>query len=140
MNQKLMFLISIIVIVVGVSGIVLNNVDPQAPTPMETMEKKPSPDKAIKLLVAKRDLTQGSILEADDYSVKVINAADNSEWSKYHSNRNFTEYLGSYITASVAQGEYILPEILLTSGHPEYMKRSLGQDIAYTLTIRPQDH
>jgi Flp pilus assembly protein CpaB len=140
MNQKLMFFISIIVIVVGVSGIVLNNKEEPAPIPSETVEKKTSTDTAVKLLVANKALTPGAMLKADDYSVKLIDVAVDSEWTKYHATKKVGDYLGGYITAPVAQGEYILPELLITPGHPEFMKMSLGQDVAYNLDVRLQDH
>ncbi|MGL6010148.1 MAG: hypothetical protein ACRC0J_01345, partial [Shewanella oncorhynchi] len=45
------------------------------------------------------------MLKADDYSVKLIDVAVDSEWTKYHATKKVGDYLGGYITAPVAQGE-----------------------------------
>ncbi|WP_159566005.1 SAF domain-containing protein [Budvicia diplopodorum] len=138
MNHRIMFFISLIVIVVGVIGIwVFVSGEPAAPA-TTAVNTQDSTKRRLTVAVAKTDLTHGHIIRSEDYQLSEISVEENSDLASLDISALNTGSLRGYrLKSSIKAESYIVANMLESFDSPDYVLNSLHNDeMTYSFPIK----
>ncbi len=121
MNHRTLFLLSLLIIAIGVSGLLLNQSTSNDEQPLAAADKE---EKPVLLAVASRPLVAGSLLTTEDFRVKTLAATKDSELAGYDVTP-FKSLVGHLITANIEKDSYIAPALIEAPDSPTFLRHSL---------------
>ncbi|HHL2561916.1 TPA: tight adherance operon protein [Yersinia enterocolitica] len=138
MNRKFLLLFSILIIVIGLTGILMGSEDDKEIMNNLTTTSNEK-EVAVILAQATKDLLPGTLLNQTDYAVKKITVPESSELIKndISENININSYL---LKVSILAGSYITRDMLVSPESDEfnYLNLQKGQ-VIYKFQIKQQD-
>lgn len=138
MNYRVLFVLSIIVICVGIGGIYMQNKQSKIVYPL--IEEKKEIENTIMVAEALRDLHRYDILTADDYKLTSLKISSSINDSRDISSISSGDIHGALIKNNVSKGMYLTPEIFVLSNSPDFASSSLRPDeLPYSLKISSPD-
>ncbi|WP_067710288.1 hypothetical protein [Erwinia sp. ErVv1] len=142
MNHRMLFFISLIVIIVGVAGILLQYKPPAEPATEDSVSLPVSvPEKKITFLAqASRELKPYDLLSLSDYKIKEIEVHEDAENNRGFSSEVIADLRGYLILENIAEGGIISPEMAISPRSPEFIQRSLRDDeTPYAIKVNVND-
>ena len=161
MNYRVLFIISFLILVLGVAGLFWepsnqnNATQPQKVSTIAKIEK--SHKVVITTAEALKDLKAGQILSADDYKIKEItvdvldSATEPHELDRYSLKSLFSTdkkeekvkrtLQGFLITENISQGSLMNPQSLIAPNNPKFLLSSLDakKEVAFVVPIHFKD-
>ena len=153
MNYRALFLVSILIIVIGLFGLWMmpsseapdpaqQSVDASATT-VPPGEAAPKNEKIIIVAQASRDINQGTLLQAGDYVLNELNVTEDSPLIandlKPMIEASRAQGLQGYLMAeSVKSGSFLSPNTVVSPQDPRFLKSSLDpkQEVAYRIYVK----
>ena len=157
MNYRALFLVSILIIVIGLFGLLMmpsssDTPEPAQQTTVDASTTAPAGDAAPKnekvIIVAQtsRDINQGTLLQAGDYVLNELNVTEDSPLIandlKPMIDASKLQGLQGYLMAeSVKSGSFLSPNTIVSPTDPRFLKSSLDpkQEVAYRIYIKPAE-
>lgn len=153
MNYRALFLVSILIIVIGLFGLWMMPSseapsDPaqqttEATTTTPTEDSTPQNQRLIIVAQANRDIEQGILLQAGDYVLNELNVTEDSPLIgndlKPMIDLSGRQGLQGYLVAeSVKSGSFLSPNTVISPIDPRFLKSSLDpkQEVAYRIYIK----
>lgn len=150
MNYRLLFIISFLILGIGLGGLffVQNNND-APPVQIEVSNTEQYKDVVITVAIAERDISQGEILKAEDYrlTTKTLRVKDNEEANDLPEMilnvqpiieaGGTGSLLGFLCQENVAKGSYLSQKMLLSPNSEEYISAIIDPNtqVAYVLPV-----
>ena len=137
MNHRMLFILSIVVIVVGVCGIFIQNTQHQ-PVGVHKSEstRELAPEQKIMVAEALRDLKPYDILTAEDYrliSMRISSTMKDYRDISYLSNKGL---VGALVRNHVAKGAFIIPAEIISPTDSSFISASLREgEVPFSLPI-----
>jgi pilus assembly protein CpaB len=138
MNRKFILLFSLLIIAIGTTGILMNSKDDDN-TLADAATLNQEKEVTIMLAQAAHDLSSGSILTKQDYTLKTVMVPESSELIK--SDVSNVEHINSHLLKyNVIAGSYITQHMLISRDSDEFIRLHLQKgEIIYRFNIKPQD-
>lgn len=138
MNHRTLFFLSITAIIVGVTGIFLQQ---KGKTPVlkqqETVENVP---RTVLVAEAIHDLQAGEILSPQDYNIATLKVSSTISDPRDISSMTGGNLRGYLVTKTIKKGSGITLPMLLSPTHPDYAKRSLRMnEMPYAFPVSAPD-
>lgn len=141
MNHRVLFILSIVVIVVGIGGILIQNTQHQ---PVEDHKSESTRELAseqeIMVAEALRDLKPYDILTTEDY--RLISMKISSTMKDYRDISSLSNggLVGALLRSHVAKGASIIPAEIISSTDPSFISASLREgEVPFSLPILPDE-
>jgi len=140
----MLFFISLIVIVVGVAGILIQYkpaADPAAATADPVPVSVSEPVKRVTFLAqATRELRPYDLLSLSDYKIKEIEVYEDAQNEHGFPSEVIADLTGYLIRKDIAEGSIISPEMTVSPGSPEFVQHSLRDgETLYAVKVNVQD-
>ena len=156
MNYRVLFLVSLVILVVGVIGLVVFPSGSGEETPQAEIAGQPDDTSApavekpaerlITVAQLKRDIAQGTLLQAGDYELSELNVAEDSPLINNDLKSFFetskTQSLQGYLMAESVKAEsFITPAMVISPKDPRFLVSSLDpkQEVAYRIYVQPPE-
>ena len=153
MNYRVLFLVSLVILVVGVIGLVVFPSGSGEETPQAEIAGQPDDTSApavekpaerlITVAQLKRDIAQGTLLQAGDYELSELNVAEDSPLINNDLKSFFetskTQSLQGYLMAESVKAEsFITPAMVISPKDPRFLVSSLDpkQEVAYRIYVQ----
>lgn len=136
MNHRILFFLSIVVIAVGIAGIFLQKKTPEPKAPDKTVSI------AQTIMVAKvmRELKPYDILSRDDYKLISIEVSQESKDYRDISSLDNGDLQGYLIRNNIANGSFILPQMVESPNSPTFAIHSLrSNETPYSYKVKSED-
>ncbi len=122
MNHKALFLVSLLVIVVGIGGLVFHQGNQSAP--LAPAVRSATGEKSILVAKTVRPVSAGSLLTTDDFSVQTLSVPETSDLLAYDITAQGS-LEGYLVTVALAENSYIAPQVVESPGSPTFLRNSL---------------
>lgn len=147
MNRKFLILFSLLIVAIGISGILLNP-DKEIPELLTQTEKRK--ERNIVLAQTRHDLTAGTLISKEDYSLQNITVDESSDLVKNdlsHGHRIDGDSIaddrthdhkldGHLLKNNILAGSYIIDEMLISPDSREFSRLNLKHgEIIYKFYI-----
>ena len=155
MNYRALFLVSIFIIAIGLFGLFMmpstsetsdDTAEQTSTDSSVTTEAVEQNQKLIIVAQANRDVNQGVLLQAGDYSLNELNVAEDSPLAandlKPIIEASKMQGLQGYLMAeSIKAGSFISPNTVISPEDPRFLKSSLDpkQEVAYRIYIKESE-
>ena len=153
MNYRVLFLVSLVILFVGVIGLVMFPSGGGEETPQVEIAghpddtSAPAAEKPAERLITvaqlKRDIAQGTLLQAGDYELSELNVAEDSPLINNDLKSFFetskTQSLQGYLMAESVKAEsFITPAMVISPKDPRFLVSSLDpkQEVAYRIYVQ----
>ncbi|WP_373778489.1 SAF domain-containing protein [Glaesserella sp.] len=150
MNYRALFIISILILVIGVGGLFLlpssseeTTTQAPPPPPVEKVEEKKVIEVLVATAVTNRDLTKGTLLQADDYTLSQMKVEETSPLVQSDLtdliNRSETGSLQGFLVAeNLTSGSLITKNSIISPDDSRFLISSLDpkQEVAFRVYIR----
>lgn len=153
MNYRALFLLSIIILIIGVGGLFLLPSDEATqPTTTQTENqavpepKEKVPEVVIMTAVANRELSKGILLQADDYTLSELKVEQTSplvksDLTQFMAGTNATSLQGFLTNENITAGSLLSENNLISPEDSRFIISSLDstQEVAYRIYIKDTD-
>ena len=153
MNYRVLFLVSLVILVVGVIGLVVFPSGGGEETPQAEIAGQPDDTSApaaekpaerlITVAQLKRDIAQGTLLQAGDYELSELNVAEdspliNNDLKSFFETSKTQSLQGHLMAESVKAESFITPAMVISPKDPRFLVSSLDpkQEVAYRIYVQ----
>ncbi|MCX2961817.1 flp operon protein C [Rodentibacter caecimuris] len=151
MNYRMLFIISFLILAVGVGGILFipsgnegtNTNSTQSHSTEENQENKI--EKLITLAELKRDVVKGTLLQADDYSLNEITVPENSPMAEYDLKEvikdSSTTLQGYLVNENLQGGSLLSSSTIISPTDSKFLISSINtkQEVAFRININESE-
>lgn len=148
MNYRALFLVSILIIVIGLFGLWMmpSGTEETTDSSVQTTappEEAPKNEKVIMVAQINRDINQGTLLQAGDYVLNELKVTEDSPLVandlKPMIETSKVQGLQGYVIAeSVKSGSFLSPNTVVSPEDPRFLKFTLDpkQEVAYRIYVK----
>ncbi|MFM1049330.1 tight adherance operon protein [Yersinia enterocolitica] len=138
MNRKFILLLSLLIVVVGIIGILIN-IDNDEKKLYNSSELDSEKEVNIALAQSTHDLPSGTILRRQDYAIKKLSVKESSELVE--SNISNSTDINSYLLKeNVLSGSYLTKNMLISPDSDEFNHLILKKgNVIYKFNLKKQD-
>ncbi|MFL4556655.1 tight adherance operon protein [Yersinia kristensenii] len=138
MNRKFILLLSLLIVIVGIVGILIN-IDNDEKKIYNSLELDSEKEVNIVLAQSTHDLPFGTILRRQDYAIKKLSVKESSELVK--SNISSSTDINSYLLKeNVLSGSYLTKNMLISPDSDEFNHLILKKgNVIYKFNLKKQD-
>ncbi len=151
MNYRLLFILSFLILGVGIAGLfVMDNDNPVKQQVVAQLPVAKEKDVVITTAIAERDVKKGQLISADDYKISnvTIQVKDGDDTPDKTPQLAFNlrsmiadggtgSLVGFLAKENIAKGSLIEPAVILSPKAPDFILSSLNpaEDVAYSLPV-----
>ncbi|MDO5053931.1 MAG: SAF domain-containing protein [Pasteurella oralis] len=148
MNYRMLFIISLLTLVVGIGGILFfptgdTNTTNESGESIVTEQK---PEKLIIIAELKRDISSGTLLQVEDYSLSEITVTEdnplvNNDLTDVLSLSNAKSLQGHLVSQNLKSGSLLSKSVVISPNDPKFLLTSLDpkQEIAFRIYLKPTE-